>query len=61
MDPITTAIIAALPVLASELVKSSVKDAYAGLKAVILRKWGGEIRRCFGGEPEIERSGGRTC
>src|SRR5262249_52610373 len=40
MDPITTAIVAALPALASELVKSSVKDAYAGLKAVILRKWG---------------------
>jgi hypothetical protein len=40
MDPITTAIVAALPALASDLVKSSVKDAYDGLKAVIRRKWG---------------------
>jgi hypothetical protein len=40
MDPITTAIVAALPAVASDLVKSSVKDAYDGLKAVIRRKWG---------------------
>jgi hypothetical protein len=40
MDPITTAIVAALPALASDLAKSSVKDAYAGLKAIIQRKWG---------------------
>jgi hypothetical protein len=40
MDPITTAILAVLPALASDLVKSSVKDAYAGLKAIIRRKWG---------------------
>jgi disulfide oxidoreductase YuzD len=40
MDPITTAIVAALPALASDLIKSSVKDAYDGLKAVIRRKWG---------------------
>jgi hypothetical protein len=40
MDPITTAIVAALPALASDLVKSSVKDAYKGLKALIQRKWG---------------------
>jgi hypothetical protein len=40
MDPITTAIIAVLPALASDMVKSSVKDAYEGLKAVIRRKWG---------------------
>jgi hypothetical protein len=40
MDPITTAIIAVLPALASELVKSSVKDAYECLKAVIGRKFG---------------------
>jgi hypothetical protein len=40
MDPITTAIVAALPALASDLAKSSVKDAYAGLKAIIRRKWG---------------------
>ena len=40
MDPITTAILAVLPALASETVKSAVKDAYDGLKAVIRRKWG---------------------
>jgi hypothetical protein len=40
MDPITTAIVATLPVLASELLKSSVKDAYEALKSVIRRKWG---------------------
>jgi disulfide oxidoreductase YuzD len=40
MDPITTAIVAALPAVASDLIKSSVKDAYASLKAVIRRKWG---------------------
>jgi hypothetical protein len=40
MDPITTAIIAALPALASELVTSGLKDAYQGLKAVIRRKFG---------------------
>jgi hypothetical protein len=40
MDPITTAIVAAIPALASDLVKSSVKDAYKGLKGIIRRKWG---------------------
>jgi disulfide oxidoreductase YuzD len=40
MDPITTAIVAALPALASDLLKSPAKDAYEGLKAVIRRKWG---------------------
>jgi hypothetical protein len=40
LDPITTAILAVLPSLASDVVKSSVKDAYEGLKAVIHRKWG---------------------
>src|SRR5215475_9714466 len=40
MDPITTAILAALPALATDVVKSGVKDAYEGLKAVIRRKWG---------------------
>src|SRR5882672_12499350 len=40
MDPITTAIVAVLPALASDVVKAGVKDAYDGLKAVILRKWG---------------------
>jgi hypothetical protein len=42
MDPITAAIVAVLPALASDVVKSGVKDAYNGLKAVIQRKWGGE-------------------
>jgi hypothetical protein len=40
VDPITAAILAALPTLASDTVKSGVKDAYDGLKAVIRRKWG---------------------
>jgi hypothetical protein len=40
MDPITAAILAVPPALASDLVKSTVKDAYEGLKAVIRRKWG---------------------
>ena len=40
MDPITTAIVAALPVLASDMMKASIKDAYEGLKAVIRKKWG---------------------
>jgi hypothetical protein len=40
MDPITTAILAVLGMIGSEVVKSGVKDAYEGLKAVIRRKWG---------------------
>jgi hypothetical protein len=36
MDPITIAVVAALPALAS----GAIKDAYEGLKAVIRRKWG---------------------
>ena len=40
MDPITAAIVAVIPAIASDLVKSSVKDAYEGLKSVIRRKWG---------------------
>jgi disulfide oxidoreductase YuzD len=40
MDPITAAILAVLPALASDVVQSGVKDAYEGLKAVIRRKWG---------------------
>jgi hypothetical protein len=36
MDPITTAIVAAL----ADVAKVGVKDAYEGLKAVIRRKWG---------------------
>jgi hypothetical protein len=31
---------AVLPALAAETVKSTVKDAYEGLKAVIRRRWG---------------------
>ena len=40
MNPITAAILAVLPALASDVVKAGVKDAYDGLKAVIRRKWG---------------------
>jgi hypothetical protein len=40
MDPITATILAALGVMGSEVIKSGVKDAYEGLKAVIRRKWG---------------------
>jgi hypothetical protein len=40
MEPITAAILAALPALAADTVKSTVKDAYEGLRAVIRRKWG---------------------
>lgn len=40
MDPITAAIMAVLPALTSDVVKTGVKDAYDGLKAVIRRKWG---------------------
>jgi hypothetical protein len=40
MDPITSAIVAVLPALASDVVRSGVKDAYDALKAVIVRKWG---------------------
>jgi hypothetical protein len=40
MDPITTAIVAALPALAAEMVSSTVKETYAGLKSLITRKFG---------------------
>jgi len=40
MEPITAAIVALLPELATNTVKSVVKDAYEALKAVIRRKWG---------------------
>jgi hypothetical protein len=40
MDPITTAIVAALPALATEMVSSTVNDAYAGLKSIIIQKFG---------------------
>jgi hypothetical protein len=40
MDPITTAIMAVLPGLASDTLKDVVKSSYEGLKAVIIRKWG---------------------
>ena len=40
MDPITAAILAVVPAFAADTVKSGVKDAYEGLKAVIRRKWG---------------------
>jgi hypothetical protein len=40
MDPITIAIVAALPALATDIVSSAVKDAYAGLKSIITHKFG---------------------
>ncbi|REG49034.1 hypothetical protein B0G80_5357 [Paraburkholderia sp. BL6669N2] len=40
MDSITAAIVAVLPALAANTVKSGVEDAYEGLKEVIRRKWG---------------------
>ena len=40
MEPITTAILAVLPTLAADTVKSAVKDSYEALKEVIRRKWG---------------------
>jgi hypothetical protein len=40
MDPITTAIVAALPALATDMVSGVVKDAYTGLKSLIARKFG---------------------
>jgi hypothetical protein len=40
MDPITTAIVAALPALAIDMVPGAVKDAYAGLKSLIARRFG---------------------
>jgi hypothetical protein len=40
MEPITAAILAALPTLAADTVKSAVRDAYESLKEVIRRKWG---------------------
>jgi hypothetical protein len=40
MDPITTAIVAALPALATDMVSGAVKDTYAGLKSLITRKFG---------------------
>jgi hypothetical protein len=40
MDPITTAIIAALPALATDMLSSAAKDAYAGFKSIITRKFG---------------------
>lgn len=46
MDPITTAIIAALPALATEMVSSGIKDAYAGLKSIIARKFGATSSVC---------------
>jgi hypothetical protein len=40
MDPVTAAIMAILSAMGSDLVKSSVKVAYDGLKAAIHRKFG---------------------
>jgi hypothetical protein len=40
VDPITNAIVAALPALSGEVASSAVKDAYAGLKSLIVHKFG---------------------
>lgn len=40
MDPITAAIVAALPALAAGIVSGAVKDTYAGLKSLITHKFG---------------------
>jgi hypothetical protein len=40
MDPITTAILAAVSPALTDVAKSGIKDAYEALKAVIRRKWG---------------------
>jgi disulfide oxidoreductase YuzD len=40
MDPITTAIVAALPALAADMLSGTVKDTYEGLKSLITRKFG---------------------
>lgn len=40
MDPITAAILAVVPALASDLLSSATKDAYDGVKAIVRRKWG---------------------
>lgn len=40
MDPITAAILAVAPALASDLLTSAAKDAYEGVKALVRRKWG---------------------
>ena len=40
MDPITTAILTTVPALASNLATCAIKDAYAGVKGVIRRRWG---------------------
>jgi len=39
MEPITAAILAALPALATDVARPALEDAYEGLKAVIRRKW----------------------
>jgi hypothetical protein len=40
MDPITAAIVAALPALAAGIVSGAVKDTYTGLKSIITHKFG---------------------
>jgi hypothetical protein len=62
MDPITIAIVAALPALASDLVKSAVKDAYGVLKATIRRKWGdaGALPKAVDALEATPRSKGQT-
>src|SRR5215203_5288220 len=40
MDPVTTAILAAAPALASDLVSDAVKSTYHEIKEIIRRRWG---------------------
>src|SRR5438045_3203353 len=40
-EPVTTAILAALAVAGSEMVKLAVGEAYAGLRSLVVRKLGG--------------------
>ena len=42
MDPITTAIITALSMVAKDVIPAAAKDAYNGLKSLITKKFGGD-------------------
>ena len=62
MDPITTAILAALPALAADMVSSAVKGRLFRLgvayrQEIRSNERGRKVRRRPGGQPEIERSG----
>lgn len=62
MEPITAAIVAVLPTLAADTVKSAVKDSYEGLKGVIRRKWGdtGPLSKAISALEENPRSKGQA-